>query len=79
MCPNPILAGVDLAAHTERIRIGQAASIITFHHPVQLAEDHVRVFDGGAHPEGDQRSELALVVCLPYSLYTVYMYTCTAI
>ena len=39
VCPNPILAGVDLAAHTERIRIGQAASIITFHHPVQLAED----------------------------------------
>ncbi|MDG2025926.1 MAG: LLM class flavin-dependent oxidoreductase [Acidimicrobiales bacterium] len=37
--PNPIMMGVDLAAHTERLRIGQAASIITFRHPVQLAED----------------------------------------
>jgi alkanesulfonate monooxygenase SsuD/methylene tetrahydromethanopterin reductase-like flavin-dependent oxidoreductase (luciferase family) len=39
VCPNPTLMGVDLAAHTERIRIGQAANIITFRHPVQLAED----------------------------------------
>ncbi len=39
VCPNPILLGADLAAHTTRLRIGQAASIITFRHPVQLAED----------------------------------------
>ncbi len=39
VCPNPILVGCDLAAKTSRIRIGQAASIITFHHPVQMAED----------------------------------------
>ena len=39
VCPNPVMMGADLAAHTERIRIGQAASIITFRHPIQLAED----------------------------------------
>lgn len=39
VCANPALMGVDLAAHTEQIRIGQAANIITFRHPVQLAED----------------------------------------
>ena len=39
VCPNPVLMCVDLAAHTERIRLGQAANIITFRHPVQMAED----------------------------------------
>tara|TARA_B100001123_G_scaffold334505_1_gene377753 strand:- start:2007 stop:3179 length:1173 start_codon:yes stop_codon:yes gene_type:complete len=39
VCPNPVLMCADLAAHTERIRVGQAANIITFRHPVQLAED----------------------------------------
>ncbi|MDG2908874.1 MAG: LLM class flavin-dependent oxidoreductase [Acidimicrobiales bacterium] len=39
VCANPALMCADLAAHTERIRIGQAANIITFRHPVQLAED----------------------------------------
>ncbi len=35
VCPNPVLMCADLAAHTERIRVGQAANIITFRHPVQ--------------------------------------------
>lgn len=39
VCPNPILMSTDFAARTERIRIGQAANIITFRHPLQLAED----------------------------------------
>jgi len=39
VCPNPVMMGTDLAAHTERIRIGQAANIVTFRHPIQLAED----------------------------------------
>jgi len=39
VCPNPVLMTADLAARTEQIRIGQAASIITFHHPIRLAED----------------------------------------
>ena len=39
VCPNPVLMCADLAAHTERIRVGQAANIITFRHPIQLAED----------------------------------------
>ena len=39
VCSNPILMSCDLAANTSRIRIGQAANIITFRHPIQLAED----------------------------------------
>lgn len=39
VCPNPILMACDLAANTSRLRIGQAASIITFHHPIKMAED----------------------------------------
>ena len=30
ICPNPILLSSDIAARTKNIRIGQAASIITF-------------------------------------------------
>lgn len=37
--PNPILLAADLAAHTERIRIGLSAVIITQWHPLRLAED----------------------------------------
>ncbi|GAB2963448.1 LLM class flavin-dependent oxidoreductase [Amycolatopsis acidiphila] len=37
--PNPVLMGVDIAAHTRNIRIGQAANIATFWHPLRLAED----------------------------------------
>ena len=39
VCPNPVMMSTDLAARTERIRIGQAANIVTFRHPIQLAED----------------------------------------
>lgn len=39
VCPNPTLMGADLAAHTTQLRIGQACNVITFRHPVQLAED----------------------------------------
>lgn len=39
VCPNPIMMATDLAANTERLRIGQAANIITFRHPLQVAED----------------------------------------
>ena len=39
LTPNPILMGVDIAARTKNIRIGQAASIVTFWHPLRLAED----------------------------------------
>lgn len=37
--PNPVLMGADIAARTKRIRIGQAAAISTFWHPLRLAED----------------------------------------
>jgi alkanesulfonate monooxygenase SsuD/methylene tetrahydromethanopterin reductase-like flavin-dependent oxidoreductase (luciferase family) len=39
LTPNPVLMATDIAARTERIRIGQAANIITFWHPLRLAED----------------------------------------
>ena len=39
LLPNPLLIAADLAARTERIRIGLAAAIITFWHPLRLAED----------------------------------------
>jgi alkanesulfonate monooxygenase SsuD/methylene tetrahydromethanopterin reductase-like flavin-dependent oxidoreductase (luciferase family) len=36
---NPVLMSADIAARTSRIRMGQAANIITFWHPLRLAED----------------------------------------
>ncbi len=36
---NPLLMAADLAARTTRIRIGLGAAIITFWHPLRLAED----------------------------------------
>jgi alkanesulfonate monooxygenase SsuD/methylene tetrahydromethanopterin reductase-like flavin-dependent oxidoreductase (luciferase family) len=36
--PNPLLAETAVAAHTKRIRLGQAANIITWWHPVRIAE-----------------------------------------
>ena len=39
VCPNPILLSSDIAARTRNIRIGQAASIITFWNPIRAAED----------------------------------------
>lgn len=37
--PNPVMMSTWAAAHTKRIRIGQAANIITFWHPLRFAED----------------------------------------
>jgi len=39
LMPNPILMAADLAARTRHMRIGLAAAIITFWHPLRLAED----------------------------------------
>lgn len=39
VCPNPVMMSTDIAAHTKRIRVGQAANIITFWHPLRFAED----------------------------------------
>ncbi|HSD10764.1 MAG TPA: LLM class flavin-dependent oxidoreductase, partial [Candidatus Binatia bacterium] len=36
--PSPLLAETAVAAHTKRIRFGQAANIITWWHPVRIAE-----------------------------------------
>ncbi|MDH3672940.1 MAG: LLM class flavin-dependent oxidoreductase [Gammaproteobacteria bacterium] len=37
--PNPLMVSSDIGARTSRIRIGQAANIITYWHPLRLAED----------------------------------------
>ncbi len=37
--PNPIAMGIDIAARTKNIRVGVGAAIITFWHPLRLAED----------------------------------------
>ena len=39
ICPNPIMLSADIAARTKKIRIGQAATIITFWNPIRIAED----------------------------------------
>jgi alkanesulfonate monooxygenase SsuD/methylene tetrahydromethanopterin reductase-like flavin-dependent oxidoreductase (luciferase family) len=36
--PNPLLAQAAIAAQTRRIRLGQCANIITWHHPIRFAE-----------------------------------------
>jgi alkanesulfonate monooxygenase SsuD/methylene tetrahydromethanopterin reductase-like flavin-dependent oxidoreductase (luciferase family) len=36
---NPLMMAADIAARTEHIRLGLAAAIITFWHPLRLAED----------------------------------------
>ena len=38
-CSNPLMMCADIAARTKKIRLGQAANIITFHNPLRLAED----------------------------------------
>ena len=39
ICPNPLMLSTDIAARTKRIRIGQAATIVTFWNPLRVAED----------------------------------------
>ena len=39
VCPNPVLMSTWAAAHTERLRVGQAANIITYWNPLRFAED----------------------------------------
>lgn len=38
LSPNPLQSQAAIAACTKRIRLGQAANIITWHHPLRLAE-----------------------------------------
>jgi alkanesulfonate monooxygenase SsuD/methylene tetrahydromethanopterin reductase-like flavin-dependent oxidoreductase (luciferase family) len=38
-CPNPIMLAADIAARTERLRLGLAAIQLPLWHPVRLAED----------------------------------------
>ena len=55
VCPNPVMMSCDISAHTERLRIGQAANIVTFWHPLRVAED-LAMLD---HMNGG-RTEIAL-------------------
>jgi hypothetical protein len=47
MSPNPLMVQMSVAAHTKHIRLGQAANIIVWHHPVRLAEQ-IALLDGSA-------------------------------
>jgi alkanesulfonate monooxygenase SsuD/methylene tetrahydromethanopterin reductase-like flavin-dependent oxidoreductase (luciferase family) len=38
MNPNPLMTQMAIAAHTKKIRLGQGANIITWHHPIRFAE-----------------------------------------
>lgn len=60
LIPNPILLGADIAARTKNIRIGQAANVATFWHPLRLAEDIAML---------DQLSEGRVEVGLARGLY----------
>lgn len=39
VCPNPVMMSTWAAAHTKTLRVGQAANIITYWHPLRFAED----------------------------------------
>ncbi len=38
MSPNPLLVQMAIATQTKKIRLGQCANIVVWHHPVRLAE-----------------------------------------
>lgn len=38
MSPNPLMTQMAIATHTKKIRLGQCANIVVWHHPVRLAE-----------------------------------------
>ena len=48
MSPNPLMVQMAIAAQTKKIRLGQCANIVVWHHPVRLAEQI-------AHARRDQR------------------------
>jgi alkanesulfonate monooxygenase SsuD/methylene tetrahydromethanopterin reductase-like flavin-dependent oxidoreductase (luciferase family) len=39
LSPNPLLLSLEVARRTSRIRVGQAANLLPFWHPLRLAED----------------------------------------
>jgi alkanesulfonate monooxygenase SsuD/methylene tetrahydromethanopterin reductase-like flavin-dependent oxidoreductase (luciferase family) len=49
MSPNPLFTQMAVAAQTKRIRLGQCANIVVWHHPVRLAEQiaQLDVISGG--------------------------------
>ncbi|MCF7550811.1 LLM class flavin-dependent oxidoreductase [Pseudonocardia sp. WMMC193] len=38
LSPSPLLAETAIASRTKQIRLGQAANIVTWHHPIRIAE-----------------------------------------
>src|SRR5258707_13324848 len=44
MSPNPLLVQMAIATQTKKIRLGQCANIVVWHHPVRLAE-HTALLD----------------------------------
>ena len=67
VCPNPLMLSADIAARTNNIRIGQAATIITFWNPVRVAED-IALLDNlseQARPYLEQIFLRLFLTCLP--------------
>ena len=49
MSPNPLFTQMAIAAQTKKIRLGQCANIVVWHHPVRIAEQiaQLDVISGG--------------------------------
>jgi len=49
MSPNPLMTQMAIASRTKRIRLGQCANIVVWHHPVRIAEQiaELDVISGG--------------------------------
>src|SRR5262249_60222520 len=52
LLPNPIIMAADVAARTERLRIGLGAAIITFWHPLRLPERRAKLGPRSEAPLG---------------------------
>src|SRR5260221_12950870 len=59
MSPNPLLVQMAIATQTKKIRLGQCANIVVWHHPVRLAEQIalLDVIRGGRGEGGIRRRD----------------------
>ena len=77
--PNPLMMSADIAARTKNIRIGQAATIITFWNPIRVAED-IALLDNLSNPivivsiSFCLPSLLAVKPVLPFEIFPLNQY-----
>jgi alkanesulfonate monooxygenase SsuD/methylene tetrahydromethanopterin reductase-like flavin-dependent oxidoreductase (luciferase family) len=57
LSPNPLLSEAAIASRTRRIRLGQAANIVSWWHPIRIAEQAAMldVISGGRPEFGIER------------------------